>query len=182
MFTMARYASSKPMIIMAKIGLFVLIVAFVMSLVGTLAVEASENASSDHSAIAQDGGDDGGGDDGGGDGESGGGGNGGVPPDLDPVAKIIKNLGGMAIKFMYFLMFIVFAVGTVKSGLAAQAAQQFGMAGQASMQIMNIAAGVLIFLLGVATLPLANFFISEITNSDLIGGLEINIPDITTGE
>ncbi len=65
----------------------------------------------------------------------------------------------------YSLMFIIFAVGSVKSGLGAQAAQQFGATGRVSLELLNLASGVVIFVFGLMTLPLVNMIIDSITGT-----------------
>lgn len=82
---------------------------------------------------------------------------------------IFMRLAKMFIRVAYSLMFIVFAVGSVKSGLVAQAAQQFGATGRVSIEVLNLAGGVVIFVVGLMTLPLVNMIIDNITGA-LFGG------------
>lgn len=92
---------------------------------------------------------------------------------------IFVRLAKMFIRVAYSLMFIVFAVGSVKSGLGAQAAQQFGATGRVSLEMLNLAGGVVIFVFGLMTLPLVNMIIDNVT-STLFGGGPLNMvqPDI----
>lgn len=87
---------------------------------------------------------------------------------------IFGELAKMFIRVAYSLMFIVFAVGSVKSGLGAQAAQQFGATGRVSLELLNLASGVVIFVFGLMTLPLVNMIIDSVTGS-LFGDGPLNI-------
>jgi len=78
---------------------------------------------------------------------------------------IFGRLAKMFIRVAYSLMFIIFAVGSVKSGLGAQAAQQFGATGRVSLELLNLASGVVIFVFGLMTLPLVNMIIDSITGA-----------------
>lgn len=84
------------------------------------------------------------------------------PVDPSGLISVFKVLGEMFINIAYSLMVIVFAVGTVKSGLAAQTAQQFGVAGKASSEVMNLLSGVLVFVLGLMSLPLVRWVLNEL--------------------
>jgi small-conductance mechanosensitive channel len=77
---------------------------------------------------------------------------------------IFNGLGKLAIKVCYALMFIVFAVGSVKSGLGAQAAQAFGATGRVSMEMLNLVGGIVIFVIGLMTLPIVNTIIDSISS------------------
>jgi hypothetical protein len=87
---------------------------------------------------------------------------------------ILGRLAKMFIRVAYSLMFIVFAVGSVKSGLGAQAAQQFGATGRVSLEMLNLAGGVVIFVFGLMTLPLVNMIIDNVTDA-LFGGGPLNM-------
>ncbi|MEJ2561211.1 MAG: hypothetical protein P8Z42_00850 [Anaerolineales bacterium] len=76
---------------------------------------------------------------------------------------IFNDLGQLAIKVCYALMFIVFAVGTVKAGLGAQAAQAFGATGRVSMEMLNLVGGIIIFVIGLMTLPIVNTIIDSVS-------------------
>ena len=76
---------------------------------------------------------------------------------------------------MNSLMFIIFAVGSVKSGLGAQAAQQFGATGRVSVELMNLAGGVVIFVFGLMTLPLVNMIIRAVSEQFATGGWDFTI-------
>lgn len=91
------------------------------------------------------------------------------------LVEIFTDLGKLAIKVCYALMFIVFAVGSVKSGLGAQTAQAFGATGRVSLELMNLAGGVVIFVIGLMTLPLANMIIDSVTGKLFGGGTTIEI-------
>lgn len=109
----------------------------------------------------------------------------GTGPD-DPVngaagkmVSILSTLGKLFIQVAYALMFLVFAVGSVKSGLGAQVAQQFGATGRVSMEFMNLATGVVIFVVALMTLPLVNLIASEVSEQFTSGGgwdFQITIP------
>ena len=88
---------------------------------------------------------------------------------------IFTDLGKLAIKVCYALMFIVFAVGSVKSGLGAQTAQAFGATGRVSLELMNLAGGIVIFVIGLMTLPLANMVIDSVTAKLFGGGTAVEI-------
>lgn len=79
--------------------------------------------------------------------------------------EIFSTLAKDFIKVAYSLMFIVFAVGSVKSGLGAQAAQQFGATGRVSLELLNLAGGVVIFVFGLMTLPIVNMIIDSVTGA-----------------
>ena len=73
-------------------------------------------------------------------------------------------------------MVILFAVGTVKSGLAAQAAQQFGATGRVSLEFMNLATGVVIFVVGLISMPLVQWILKEIGTMINPADLKIQVP------
>ena len=79
---------------------------------------------------------------------------------------VFKGLSNLFIKFAYGAMVLIFAVGMVKSGLTAQAAQQFGAAGKVSGELMNVLGGIVIFVFGVLSYPIAE----KIINAVLSGG------------
>jgi len=87
---------------------------------------------------------------------------------------IFGRLAKMFIRVAYSLMFILFAVGSVKSGLGAQAAQQFGATGRVSLELLNLAGGVVIFVFGLMTLPLVNMIIDSVTGA-LFGDGSLNL-------
>ncbi|NIS78725.1 MAG: hypothetical protein GTO14_00495 [Anaerolineales bacterium] len=87
---------------------------------------------------------------------------------------IFGRLAKMFVRVAYSLMFIVFAVGSVKSGLGAQAAQQFGATGRVSLELLNLAGGVVIFVFGLMTLPLVNMIIDSVTGA-LFGDGPLNM-------
>jgi len=88
---------------------------------------------------------------------------------------VFTDLGKLAIKVLYALMFIVFAVGMVKAGLGAQAAQAFGATGRVSMEMLNLAGGIVIFVIGLMTLPIANMIIDRVSAELFSGGFQISI-------
>ena len=75
-----------------------------------------------------------------------------------------KSLGIMAIKFMYTLSFIIVLVGGVKNGFAINVAQQIGIAGMASRHTWNFIMGIVMFVLFLATLPILNLVINNVTH------------------
>jgi hypothetical protein len=75
-----------------------------------------------------------------------------------------KSLGILAIKFMYTLSFIIVLVGGVKNGFAINVAQQIGVAGMASRHTWNFIMGIVMFVLFLATLPLLNLVINNVTH------------------
>ncbi len=77
---------------------------------------------------------------------------------------IFNDLGQLAIKVCYALMFIVFAVGSVKAGLGAQAAQAFGATGRVSLEMLNLVGGIIIFVIGLMTLPIVNSIIDSVSD------------------
>ncbi len=79
---------------------------------------------------------------------------------------VFKGLSNLFIKFAYGAMVLIFAVGMVKSGLTAQAAQQFGAAGKVSGELMNVLGGVVIFVFGILSYPIAE----KVINAVLSGG------------
>jgi len=95
--------------------------------------------------------------------------------------QIFISLGKLFINIAYGFMFLIFAVGSVKSGLGAQAAMQFGATGRVSLELMNLAGGVVIFIFGLMTLPLVNMIIRSVSEQFVAGGgwdftIEIPVP------
>ncbi len=86
------------------------------------------------------------------------------------MVSILATLGKLFIQVAYALMFLVFAVGSVKSGLGAQVAQQFGATGRVSLEFMNLATGVVIFVVALMTLPLVNLIADEVSQQFTSGG------------
>lgn len=91
---------------------------------------------------------------------------------------IFSSLSDLFIKFAYGAMVLIFAVGMVKSGLTAQAAQQFGAAGKVSGELMNVLGGIVVFVFGILSYPLAKQIINSVTNAE--GGLGDKAPSVTT--
>lgn len=83
---------------------------------------------------------------------------------LAVLENTFKNLGVLAIKFMYTLSFIVVLVGGVKNGFAINLAQQIGVAGMASRHTWNFIMGIVMFVLFLATLPILNLVINNVTH------------------
>jgi hypothetical protein len=101
------------------------------------------------------------------------------------LVSILATLGKLFIRVAYALMFLVFAVGSVKSGLGAQVAQQFGATGRVSLEFLNLATGVIIFVVALLTLPLVNMIASEVSEQFTSGGgweFEITNPVPLPGE
>ena len=83
---------------------------------------------------------------------------------LAVLENTFKDLGVLAIKFMYTLSFIVVLVGGVKNGFAINLAQQIGVAGMASRHTWNFIMGIVMFVLFLATLPILNLVINNVTH------------------
>lgn len=83
---------------------------------------------------------------------------------LSVLEDTFKNLGVLAIKFMYTLSFIVVLVGGVKNGFAINVAQQVGVAGMASRHTWNFIMGIVMFVLFLATLPILNLVIDNVSH------------------
>jgi hypothetical protein len=99
--------------------------------------------------------------------------------------QIFITLGKLFINIAYGFMFLIFAVGSVKSGLGAQAAQQFGATGRVSLEMLNLAGGVVIFIFGLMTLPLVNMIIRAVSEQFIAGGgwdFNIEMPVPIPGE
>jgi len=94
----------------------------------------------------------------------GGGDGGGTDEALSVLENTFKSLGVLAIKFMYTLSFIVVVVGGVKNGFAINLAQQIGVAGMASRHTWNFVMGIVMFVLFLATLPILNLVIDNVTH------------------
>ncbi len=95
---------------------------------------------------------------------------------------VFKGLSNLFIKFAYGAMILIFAVGLVKSGLTAQAAQQFGAAGKVSNELMNVLGGVVIFVFGILSYPIAEKIITAVVSgAGASGGFStetLNLPGI----
>lgn len=83
---------------------------------------------------------------------------------LAVLENTFKNLGVLAIKFMYTLSFIIVLIGGVKNGFAINLAQQIGVAGMASRHTWNFIMGIVMFVLFLATLPILNLVIDNVTH------------------
>jgi len=83
---------------------------------------------------------------------------------LHVLENTFKNLGVLAIKFMYTLSFIVVVVGGVKNGFAINVAQQIGVANMASRHTWNFIMGIVVFVLFLATLPILNLVVNNVTH------------------
>lgn len=77
---------------------------------------------------------------------------------------VFKDMSDLFIKFAYGAMVLIFAVGMVKSGLTAQAAKQFGVPVRVSGELMNILGGIVIFVVGILSYPLAKEIIKRVTS------------------
>ena len=82
--------------------------------------------------------------------------------EIGKMFSVFKGLSNLFIKFAYGAMVLIFAVGMVKSGLTAQAAQQFGAAGKVSNELMNVLGGVVIFVFGILSYPIAEKVINAV--------------------
>lgn len=94
----------------------------------------------------------------------GGGDDGATGEALAVLENTFKDLGVLAIKFMYTLSFIVVLVGGVKNGFAINLAQQIGVAGMASRHTWDFIMGIVMFVLFLATLPILNLVINNVTH------------------
>ena len=83
---------------------------------------------------------------------------------LAVLENTFKNLGVLAIKFMYTLSFIIALIGGVKNGFAINVAQQIGVSGMASRHTWNFIMGIVMFVLFLATLPILNLVINNVTH------------------
>lgn len=84
---------------------------------------------------------------------------------VDRFMQMFQSLASFFIRVAFGLMFIVFAVGSVKDGLGAQVANHFGFAHALSKEMLNLAGGVVIFVLGLLTLTLVNVVIGVVTSN-----------------
>ena len=91
-------------------------------------------------------------------------GDGGTGEALSVLEDTFKSLGILAIKFMYTLSFIIVLVGGVKNGFAINLAQQIGVAGMASRHTWNFIMGIVMFVLFLATLPILNLVINNVSH------------------
>ena len=102
--------------------------------------------------------------------------------EIGKMFSVFKGLSNLFIKFAYGAMVLIFAVGMVKSGLTAQAAQQFGAAGKVSNELINVLGGVVIFVFGILSYPIAEKVISAvISGAGASGGFRtdsLNLPGI----
>jgi hypothetical protein len=96
---------------------------------------------------------------------------------VSTILSMFRKIGDLFISIAYSLMVILFAVGTVKSGLADQAAQQFGATGRVSLEFMNLATGVVIFVVGLISMPLVQWILKEIGTMINPADLKITVPD-----
>jgi len=85
--------------------------------------------------------------------------------EIQKMFSVFKGLSNLFIKFAYGAMVLIFAVGMVKSGLTAQAAQQFGAAGKVSGELMNVLGGIVIFVFGILSYPIAEKIINSVISS-----------------
>jgi uncharacterized integral membrane protein len=95
---------------------------------------------------------------------------------FDVVNKIVFTIVKVVIGFMYLIMILAFIVGSVKNASFSIVAQKFGMANMMSTELMNLVGGVILFLVGLATLPAVNWVIEEAAG--LINGIIITVPNI----
>ncbi|MCR4750784.1 MAG: hypothetical protein K5852_00650 [Eubacterium sp.] len=99
--------------------------------------------------------------------------------ELGKMFSVFKGLSNLFIKFAYGAMVLIFAVGMVKSGLTAQAAQQFGAAGKVSNELMNVLGGIVIFVFGLLSYPIAEKIISAvISGAGASGGFQTDNLDL----
>ena len=77
---------------------------------------------------------------------------------------VFNDMADLYIKFAYGAMVLIFAVGIVKSGLSAQVAKQFGAPGRVSGELINLLGGIVVFVVGILTFPLAQEIIKTVTS------------------
>ncbi|MBQ6520195.1 MAG: hypothetical protein IJI14_15885 [Anaerolineaceae bacterium] len=88
---------------------------------------------------------------------------------------IFKDMTNLYIKISYGIIILLFAVGTVKTGLAAQITRQFGASSKLSTELVNFIAGVLVFIIGILSYPLAESMINSIVaGSESVRGLTLS--------
>ena len=85
---------------------------------------------------------------------------------INSIFEILKGMTNLYIKIAYGAMILVFVVGTVKSGLGAQAAQTLNLPKKVSNEIANFALGIVVFIFGVLSYPIAE----KVINAVLSGG------------
>ena len=83
--------------------------------------------------------------------------------EVNTMFLVFNDMSDLFIKFAYGAMVLIFAVGMVKSGLTAQAAKQFGMPGRVSGEVLNLLGGIVIFVFGILSYPLAKEIIARVT-------------------
>lgn len=91
---------------------------------------------------------------------------------------IVKDMTDIYIRIAYGIMVLVFVAGAVKSGLGAQAAKTFGMPKKVSAEIANFALGVVVFMFGVLSYPIAEKIINSVigsAGSGTVTGLHLDI-------
>ncbi len=97
---------------------------------------------------------------------------------ISSIFEILKDMTNLYIKIAYGAMILVFVAGTVKSGLGAQAAQTLGLPKKVSAEIANFALGVIIFVFGVLSYPVAEKIINTVigaAGSGSVTGLHLNL-------
>ncbi|MCR4750785.1 MAG: hypothetical protein K5852_00655 [Eubacterium sp.] len=90
---------------------------------------------------------------------------------IGAIFGILRDLTDLYIRMAYGAMILVFAVGTVKSGLGAQAARTFGLPGKVSSEIVNFTLGIVVFVFGILSYPIAEKIINSIVSSAGTGGM-----------
>jgi hypothetical protein len=94
---------------------------------------------------------------------------------------IFISLAKLFINIAYGFMFLIFAVGSVKAGLGAQIPQQSGATERVSLELLNLAGSVVIFIFDLMILPPVNMIILAISEQFVAGGgwdftIEIPVP------
>lgn len=97
---------------------------------------------------------------------------------ISSIFEILKDITNIYIKIAYGLMVLVFVAGTVKSGLGAQAAQTLNLPKTVSNEIANFALGIVVFIFGALSYPLAERIISTVigsVGSGTVTGLHLDL-------
>ena len=90
---------------------------------------------------------------------------------INSIFEILKDMTNLYIKIAYGTMILVFVVGTVKSGLGAQAAQTLNLPKKVSNEIANFALGIVVFIFGVLSYPIAEKIINTVIGSAGFGNV-----------
>lgn len=84
---------------------------------------------------------------------------------INEMFSMFKDMTNIYIKIAYGIIVLLFTVGSVKSGLSAQFARQFGMKSALSQELAKFAIGVLVFIIGILSYPVAEAVINRIVSA-----------------